>query len=71
MGLKGWRLELRAVIVNTKTERAFRGVLWRRRGGVLVLKQAEMLEGGGQVTPLEGELVLFEDNVDFVQAVGR
>ena len=69
---------LRQVIVNTKTDRAFRGVLWRRRrsglwpgtGGYLVLRQAELLRAKGEVTPMDGELVIPEENVDFLQVVG-
>ena len=35
--------ELRQVIVTTKTDRSIRGLLWRRRRGYPVLKQAELL----------------------------
>jgi len=61
---------LRKVVVNTKTERAFRGVLWRRREGYLVLKQAELLRGKGEVVPMDGELLIEAANIDFVQVVG-
>lgn len=61
---------LRRVVVTTKTDRSFRGVLWERRGGYLVLRQAELLKGRGEVVALEGELAIDERNVDFVQVVG-
>ncbi len=60
----------RRVIVNLKTERAFRGVLWRRRWGYLVLRQAEMLRPGGETTPVDGEVLIERANVDFVQVLG-
>lgn len=61
---------LRKVIVNTRTDRAFRGVLWRKRRGYLVLRNAELLRIRGEVTPMDGELVIERDNVDFIQVIG-
>ena len=60
---------LRRVIVNTKTERAFRGVLWRKRWGYLVLRNAELLKGSGETAPVDGEVVIERGNVDFVQVL--
>jgi small nuclear ribonucleoprotein (snRNP)-like protein len=57
----------RRVIVNTKTDQAFRGILWRRRWGYLVLRNAELLKG--QTVPVTGEVVIERDNVDFIQVV--
>jgi small nuclear ribonucleoprotein (snRNP)-like protein len=59
----------RRVIVNTKTERAFRGILWCRRWGYLVLRSAEMLKGRGETVPVDGEVVIERSNVDFIQVV--
>jgi len=61
---------LERVIVNTKSDRAFRGVLWRRRRGYLVLRNAEMLRGKGETVPMDGEVVIPAENVDFIQVVG-
>jgi small nuclear ribonucleoprotein (snRNP)-like protein len=61
---------LRRVIVNTKTDRAFRGVLWRRGRGLLVLRNAELLKAKGETAPLDGEIVIESSNVDFIQVVG-
>ena len=60
---------LRKVIVNLKgTEApAFRGVLWQRRGGYLVLRNVELLKARGETTPLDGEVVIFQENVSFLQ----
>ena len=60
---------LQRVIVNTKTDRTFRGVLWRRRGGYLVLRNAELLKGRGEIVPVDGEVVIPAENVDFMQVV--
>lgn len=61
---------LRQVIVNTKTDRAFRGVLWRKTRGYLVLRNAEMLKSKGETAPLDGETVIPAENIDFLQVVG-
>ena len=60
---------LRQVVVNTKTDRAFRGVLWDRQGDYLVLRNTEMLRGRGEVTPMDGEVVIDKDNIDFIQVI--
>jgi small nuclear ribonucleoprotein (snRNP)-like protein len=60
---------LRRVIVNTKSDRAFRGVLWRKRGGYLVLREAEMIKPDGAVLRVDGEVVIEAANVDFIQVV--
>ncbi len=60
---------LRRVIVNTKTDRSFRGVLWRQRAGYLVLRNAELLKPRGETARLDGELVIERANVDFLQVL--
>ena len=60
---------LRRVIVNTKSDRAFRGVLWRKARGYLVLRDAEMLRGKGETMLMDGEVMIESSNVDFVQVV--
>lgn len=62
--------EKRVVIVNTRTDRAFRGVLWRRRWGYVVLRNAELLKGRGETVPVDGEVVIERGNVDFIQVIG-
>ncbi len=61
---------LTQVIVNTKTDRAFRGVLWARKGHYLVLRNAELLKGRGETAVLDGDTVIPLENVDFMQVVG-
>jgi small nuclear ribonucleoprotein (snRNP)-like protein len=74
MEIGDWRLfdrypTLRRVIVNTKTDRAFRGVLWRKARGYLVLRDAEILKGKGETSPVDGEVVIESSNVDFMQVI--
>jgi small nuclear ribonucleoprotein (snRNP)-like protein len=60
---------LRQVIVNTRTDRSFRGVLWARKGEYLVLRDAQLLKGKGEVTPIDGEVVIASANIDFMQVI--
>lgn len=58
----------REVIVNLKTDKAFRGILWSVRRRYVVLKKATLIEAGQQ-TEVPGEVVVERTNIDFVQAV--
>jgi len=62
--------ELRRVVVNTKTDRAFRGVLWRKQWRYLVLRNAELVKAGGETVLMDGEVVVEAANVDFIQVLG-
>ncbi|HUW09672.1 MAG TPA: hypothetical protein VM537_08065 [Anaerolineae bacterium] len=58
----------RLMIVSTKAA-TFRGTLQRRRGGYLVLRDAEFLKTGEEVMSIDGELVIPVDKVDFLQVL--
>lgn len=60
---------LEKVIVNTKTGKAFRGMLWQRRGGHVVLRAVELLRERDEALPIMGEVIIHRDNVDFIQVV--
>jgi len=60
---------LRRVVVNTKTDRAFRGVLWRKCWRYLVLRNAELVKPGGETVHVDGEVVIEAANVDFMQVL--
>ena len=62
---------LRRVIVNLKGAegQSFRGVLWRNRGGYLVLKNAAQLKRGGEAIPVDGELAIPRVNIAFLQVL--
>lgn len=57
------------VIVNLKSGRSFRGVLWQRTGGFLVLKQAAMHMPRDGWKPVDGETLVPFDDVEFMQVV--
>lgn len=60
---------LEKVIVNTKTGKAFRGMLWQRRGGHVVLRAVEMLRERDEALPITGEVIIDRNNVDFIQVI--
>ena len=60
---------LREVLVNTKTESSFRGVLWRRRRGYLVLRNALLLRPRAEPQRMDGEVMIESANVDFIQVL--
>lgn len=60
---------LRTVIVNLKSGKAFRGVVWQRRGDWLVLKNAELLQDGQKPTPIDGETAVPVADVEFLQVL--
>ncbi len=57
------------VIVNLKSGKAFRGVLWQRTSGFLVLKQVEMLRHREQPLRLDGDTLVPFGDVEFMQVV--
>ena len=57
------------VVVNTKTDRTFRGILWRKSWGFLVLRNVEMIKARGDIVKMDGELIIMAGNVDFIQVV--
>lgn len=63
------RLVTSTVLVNLKPgDRAFRGVIWSRRGPLLELRQAVLLEQGTE-TPVDGTVVIDVVNVEFIQVL--
>lgn len=59
----------RRVILNLKTQKAFRGVLSAQRGPLLVLKDVELLETAREPVRIDGDVVIERSNVDFVQVL--
>lgn len=64
----GFYALVRSVIVNLKTEKAFQGILWKRRGDYLVLREA-VLHEGGHTRKVDGEVLIFIADVDFMQVL--
>lgn len=67
------RLALRRrVIVNLRTDKAIRGVLTRKSGVLLELRNAELYEVAGRPPiPMDGAVLVDRSNVDFIQVVGE
>lgn len=59
----------RRVIANLKDGTRFRGVLWQRRAGWLVLRNAELLPPGNKAIAVDGEVLVFKSDVSFLQVL--
>ncbi len=55
------------VLVNMVDGRAFAGVLFARRGPLLVLRQAQLIEPGTEPVDLDGEVIIERQRVAFIQ----
>jgi len=68
-------LELKRGIVNLKSGTVFRGILYRREGGLQILRQAELIQDRGKAVngtkpaTLDGEVILDASEIDFIQVV--
>ncbi len=58
---------LQTGIVNLKSGKAFRGVIWQRKGGYLALRNAELLRSGGETVEIVGEVAIPERDIEFIQ----
>lgn len=59
----------RRVVVNLMDGQALAGVLWARRGALLVLRSVTVMDGTGS-TPADGEVVVERSHIAFIQAHG-
>lgn len=59
------------VIVNTKNGKAFRGILWHCGwfSEFIMLKKADFVQAGSNPMPVDGELILFKREIDFIQVL--
>jgi hypothetical protein len=57
------------VVVNL-ADKAFAGILWDKRGPLLVLKDAVLMQHGAADTPMDGEVIVERSRVDFIQVLG-
>jgi hypothetical protein len=57
------------VIVNLKQGGSYRGIMWAKRGPLIVLKDVESLTANREPEPMGGELVAERANVAFFQVV--
>lgn len=63
------RTAVRKRVVVNLPDKAFRGVLWAKRGPLLVLRDAELLEAGRPPQALDGEVVVERSRVEFIQVL--
>lgn len=59
------------VVVNMQSGRAFVGILWAKRGPLIVLRHVTMHEPGPAApAQVDGEVVVERDQVEFIQVTG-
>ena len=69
--LFAWRRTcLRRRVVVNLADKAFEGVLFDRRGPLLVVRDATLLVPGGQPQPIDGDIVIERARVEFIQVTG-
>jgi hypothetical protein len=67
-----WRtLVARRVVINLKTGRGVDGLLVRKAGDLLFLRNATALEAGAAPAQLDGEAVIQRQDIDFIQTLDR
>lgn len=59
----------RKVVVNVDTGQAFEGILWKRSGPLLILRNTTLHERGAQPQPIDGEVVVERHHVEFIQVL--
>lgn len=64
------RTALRKRVVVNLADKAFAGVLWAKRGPLLVLRDVVLMQHGAADTPLDGEVVVERARVEFIQVAG-
>ncbi|MFE7899183.1 hypothetical protein ACFU3E_16970 [Streptomyces sp. NPDC057424] len=63
------RTAVRKRVVVNLADKAFSGILWARRGPLLVLRDVELLEAGRAPQPVDGEVVIERAKVEFTQVL--
>jgi hypothetical protein len=63
------RTAIRKRVVVNLADKAFSGILWAKRGPLLVLRDVELLEAGRAPQPMDGEVVVERAKVEFTQVL--
>jgi hypothetical protein len=63
------RTAVRKRVVVNLADKAFSGILWAKRGPLLVLRDVELLEAGRVAQPVDGEVVIERAKVEFTQVL--
>jgi hypothetical protein len=67
-----WRtLVARRVVINLKSGRGLDGLLVRKAGDLLFLRNATALEAGTAPAVIDGEAVIQRSDIDFIQTLDR
>lgn len=69
----GWfpwrRTAVRKRVVVNLADKAFSGILWAKRGPLLVLRDVKLLEAGREPQPVDGEVIVERARVEFMQVL--
>jgi hypothetical protein len=63
------RTAVRKRVVINLADKAFSGILWAKRGPLLVLRDVELLEAGRAPQPVDGEVVIERARIEFTQVL--
>ncbi len=63
------RTAVRKKVVVNLADKAFMGILWAKRGPLLILRNAELLEAGRDPYPVDGEVIVERAQVQFTQVL--
>lgn len=63
------RTAVRKRVVVNLADKAFDGILWAKRGPLLVLRDASLLEAGREPQRIDGEIVIERTQVQFMQVL--
>lgn len=63
------RTAVRKRVVLNLANKAFNGILWAKRGPLLVLRDAQLLEAGREPQQVDGEIVIERTQVEFMQVL--
>lgn len=67
MGWRRWPI-CKRVLVNLDDGKAFDGILYARRGPLLILREARLIEPGAeQPVAVDGEVIVERPRVSFMQ----
>jgi hypothetical protein len=55
------------VIVNLKSGKSMRGFIWKHNPDYLILKNVELLESADAIYSLDGEVLIYHNDIDFIQ----
>jgi len=66
VGWRRWPI-CKRVLVNLDDGRAFNGILFSRRGPLLTLRDAQLIEPGSEPLAVDGEVIVERSRVSFIQ----